>query len=203
MINFDRNNFDNMTTNEKISFVNDLVVKNIMLNEKEIEYLVPTNRDKYFFNRVKTSEWLEDYEFNSMPDEEKEIYIWQKRYLQGIDIKNLTHDLQKKYISSSISSGLQLTHEEFHDLNNDEVRKYYVQEKLKYSAPTTLTSEELTFLDSEGQIKYINNVIRMGLAPNTDEIQVFKPEAMRYYQSHKSLNEIRSIIRTELIKILK
>jgi hypothetical protein len=203
MINFDRNRFDDMTTSEKIAFVNDLVIKNTMLNEKEMEYLIPDNREKYFFNRVKTSDWLEDYEFNSMSDNEKRIYIWGNRYLQGINIAKLTPDLQKEYIGSTISSGLQMTSDEFNHLSNDDVRKYYVEEKLRFSTPTTLTAEELTYLDSKGQIKYINNVIRMGLAPNTDEIETFKPEAMRYYQTHKSLNEIRSVVRSELRKILK
>ena len=60
MVNFDRDRFDDMTTDEKISFVNSLVVKNLKLLPKEIEYLVPENREKYFYNRARTSDWLED-----------------------------------------------------------------------------------------------------------------------------------------------
>ena len=52
MINFDRDKFDNLTTEQKIAFVNDLVIKNSKLNKKEINYLVPENREKYFYNRT-------------------------------------------------------------------------------------------------------------------------------------------------------
>lgn len=203
MINFDRGGFDKMSTSEKTLFVNDLVLRNVRLTEDELQYLIPSNREKYFFNRVKTSDWLEPYEFNSMSDDEKEIYIWKKRYIQGIELQELTPELQKEYINSTLTCGIQLSYEEFNLLHNDEIRKYYVEEKLKFSTPSTLTAEELKYLDSSGQIKYINNVIRMGMAPNPDEIDTFKPEAMRYYQSHKFLNEVRSIIKDEIKKILK
>lgn len=203
MINFDRDNFSEMNTKQKIAFVNDLVMKNTQLSPEEIAYLVPQNREKYFYNRVRTSNWLDDYEFDELSDEEKEIYIWNKRFLDKSELERLSPDLQKEYISKTITSGVQLTPEEFNSLKDDSIRHYYVEEKIKYSIDTTFTSEELTYLDSEGQIRYINTVIRMGLAPNPDEIKIFKPEALRYYQSHKTLNEMRSIINTGLKKILK
>jgi len=203
MINFDRDRFDYMTTSEKISFVNDLVTKNTLLTKKEMEYLSPENREKYLFNRVRTSDWLEGYEFDNMSDEEKKIYMSQKRYLENIHIKNLNDELQKDYIDSAISSGVQLTNEEFNQLNNDELRKYYVEQKLIHSTITLLTSEELSYLDLDKQKKYINNLNRMGMAPNLSDFKFFKPEAMRYYMTHNRVNEIRSIVRSELKKILK
>jgi len=202
MVNFDRDRFESMNTEQKIAFVNDLVVKNTKLTEEEINYLVPQNREKYFYNRARTSDWLEDYEFNALSEKEKEIYIWKKRFLDKSELKRLNPDLQKEYLSKSITSGVQLTPEEFDTLDNDELRSYYVNEKIKYSIDTTFTSQELTFLDSEGQIRYINTLIRMGLAPNPDEILIFKPEALRYYKSHKTLNEMRLIIRSEIKKII-
>jgi hypothetical protein len=42
----------------------------------------------------------------------------------------------------------------------------------------------------------------MGLAPNPGEFESFKPETKRYYQSHKTLNEMRVIIRAEIKKII-
>jgi len=203
MINFDRDNFSSMSTEQKIAFVNDLVVKNTQLTPEEITYLVPQNREKYFYNRVRTSNWLEDYEFDNLLDDEKEIYITNKRFIHKNELSRLSPDLQKKYIATTISTGIQLTPEEFSSLENDEVRNYYVKQKLLHSIDTTFTPEELSFLESEGQIRYINTVIRMGLAPNPNEIKIFKPEALRYYQSHKTLNEMRSIIRGGLKKILK
>lgn len=202
MVNFDRDRFDDMTTEEKIAFVNDLVVKNTKLTEKEIEYLVPQNRKNYFYNRVRTSDWLEDYEFNAMSEKEQEIYIWNNRFLQQADLKRLPENLQKEFISKTITSGVQLTPEEFDLLANDELREYYVSEKIKYAIDTTFTPEELKYLNSDDQIQYLNTLIRMGLAPNPDELHVFKPEAMRYYQSHKTLNEMRVIIRQEIKKVL-
>ncbi len=200
MINFDRNRFDEMTTDEKKSFVNDLVIKNTKLNKIEMEFLVPANREKYLFNRVRTSDWLEDYEFDNMSDEEKKVYISHKRYLENIHIKNLSDELQKEYIDSAISSGVQLTDEEFDELHTDDLRKYYVEEKLIHSTISMLTSKELNYLDAETQKKYLNNLNRMGMAPNSSDFTFLKPEAMRYYQS---LNEIKSIVRSELRKILK
>lgn len=202
MINFDRDKFDEMTTDEKISFVNDLVIRNTKLRKNEMDFLIPANREKYLFNRVRTSDWLEDYEFNNMSDDEKKLYISQKRYFQGVDIKKLTDELQKEYIDSAISSGIQLTDEEFDGLHHDELKKYYVEEKLLNSTITMLTSEELSYLDSDKQMKYINNLNRMGMAPNVGDFDYFKPEVMRYYLTHKTVNEVRTIIRSELRKIL-
>jgi len=203
MINFQRSDFSSMTTEQKIAFVNDLVVKNTQLTPEEIIYLIPQNRDKYFYNRARTSNWIENYEFEELSDKEKEIYIWNKRFLDKSEIKRLSPELQKQYISKSISSGVQLTPEEFHELKNDDIRNYYVNEKIKYSIDTTFTAEELSYLDAKNQIQYINTVVRMGLSPNIDEIKVFKPEALRYYQSHKTLNEMRLIIKGGLKNILR
>jgi len=191
-----------MNTEQKIAFVNDLVVKNTKLTQEEIKYLVPQNREEYFYNRVRTSDWLEDYEFNAMSDEEKEIYIWKKRFLQKADLARLPEYLQKEYISKTITSGVQLSPGEFGLLANDDLRRYYAHEKIKYAIDTTFTAQELSYLDAHDQIQYINTLIRTGLAPNTDEFPTFKPEALRYYQTHKTLNEIRSIVRVEISKIL-
>lgn len=203
MINFDRNKFNDMITSEKIAFVNDLVTKNTLLTKEEMYYLSPENREKYLFNRVRTSDWLEDYEFDSMSDEEKKIYMSQKRYLENIHIKNLTDDLQKEYIDSAISSGVQLTDEEFDELHSDDLRKYYVEQKLLHSTITVITSEEISYLDSHNQKKYINNLNRMGMAPNSSDFKYFKPEAMRYHLTHKRVNEVRVFVIDGLKKILK
>ena len=202
MINFDRDTFESMNTGQKTAFVNDLVVKNTKLTEEEMSYLVPENREKYFYNRVRTSDWLEDYEFNAMSDEEKEIYIWQKRFLQKADLARLPEYLQKQYISKTITSGVQLSPGEFDMLANDDLRRYYAHEKIKYAIDTTFTAQELSYLNAEDQIQYINTLTRTGLAPNPDEFPTFKPEAMRYYQTHQTMNEVRSIIRVEITKIL-
>ncbi len=202
MINFDRDRFDDMTTDEKVAFVNDLVVKNTKLTEEEIHYLVPQNKSVYFYNRIRTSDWLEDYEFNAMSDEDKEIYIWKKRFLQKADLERLPIYLQKEYISKTLTSGVQLEPGEFDMLADDDLRRYYAHEKIKYAIDTTFTAQELSYLDSHDQIQYLNTLIRTGLAPNTDEFPAFKPEALRYYQTHRTMNEIRSIIKQELTKIL-
>jgi hypothetical protein len=202
MINFDRAKFDELNTQQKITFVNNLVMQNTQLTPEEIEYLVPQNREKYFYNRVRTSNWLDDYEFNELSDKDKEVYIWKKRFLDNSELQRLSPDLQKQYISKTITSGVQISPEEFSLFKNDEIKKYYVNEKIKYSITSSFTPEELSFLDSKEQIKYLNTLIRMGLAPNTDEFKTFKPETMRYYQSHKTLNEMRVIIRSEIKKIL-
>jgi len=203
MVNFDRDNFKNMSVSEKQAFVNDLVVKNIKLTPEEIEYLVPQNREKYFYNRARTSEWLENYEFDELSDKEKEIYIWNKRFLENKALKKLSPKLQKEYLSKTITSGVQISPEEFEALDNDELRSYYVREKIKYAMDTTFTPRELSFLDADDQIQYINTLVRMGLAPNPDELPTFKPKAYRFYQTHKTLNEIRKIIKEELREILK
>lgn len=202
MINFERDAFDDMNTEQKVAFVNSLVKKNLKLTPEEMKYLVPNNREAYFYNRVRTSDWLEDYEFNAMSDREKEIYIWNKRFLQKADLARLPEKLQKEYISKTITSGVQLTPEEFNLLANDEFRAYYAKEKIKYAIDTTFTAEELAYLDSKDQKQYINTLTRLGLAPNPDEVAVFKPEALRYLQVNNSLNEVRSIIQQEIRKIL-
>jgi hypothetical protein len=202
MINFQRDRFEEMTTEQKIAFVNDLVVKNTKLTEEEIQYLVPNNREAYFYNRVRTSDWLEDYEFNAMSDREKEIYIWNKRFLQKADLARLPEKLQKEYIGKTITSGVQLTPEEFNLLANDKLRRYYAKEKIKFSIDTTFTAEELVYLDADDQMQYLNTLNRLGLAPNPDEVLTLKPEALRYHKSQKTLNEIKSIIKEELRKIL-
>ena len=202
MINFQRDTFNDMTTEQKIAFVNDLVIKNTKLTEEEVNYLVPNNREAYFYNRVRTSDWLENYEFDAMSDREKEIYIWNKRFLQKADLQRLPEKLQKEFISKTITSGVQLTPEEFNLLANDKLRSYYAKEKIKYAIDTTFTAEELVYLDSDDQMQYLNTLSRLGFAPNPEEIVVLKPEARRYYESHKNLNEIRSIIKQEIRKIL-
>jgi hypothetical protein len=150
MVNFDRDKFEEMNTEQKIAFVNDLVDKNIKLTEEEITFLIPQNKKKYFYNRVKTSDWLDDYEFNSLTDREKEIYISNNRFLQKADLKRLPDNLQKKFVDKTISSGVQLTPEEFSLLADDDIREYYVNEKAKFAIDITFTSEELKYLDFEG-----------------------------------------------------
>jgi len=198
MINFDRYRFQDMNTEQKNVFVNNLVLQNVKLSPEEINYLVPENRDKYFYNRVRTSNWFDDYEFNELSDKEKEIYIWNKRFLDKSELERLSPELQKQYIRKTITSGVQMSPEEFNLLSNDELRKYYVDEKIKYSIDVTFTPEELNYLDAKQQIQYLNTLIRMGLSPNPGEFTMFKPEALRYYQSHKTLNEIRSIVKSIL-----
>lgn len=202
MINFDRGNFEGMNTREKITFVNDLVIKNTKLEEEELKYLVPNNREKYFYNRARTSDWLEDYEFNQLSEREKEIYIDKKRFLGASELKRLSPELQKNYIKKAISSGVQLKSDEFESLDNEELRRYYAKEKIKYSTDTAFTAKELLYLDSDDQIHYINNINRLGFAPNPEEIKSFTPKALRYYKTNNSLNEIRSIIKEEIKKIL-
>lgn len=202
MINFDRDNFDSLTTKEKEAFVNDLVVKNLQLTEKEIQYLVPQNREKYFYNRVRTSDWLSDYEFHAMSDKEKEIYIWNNRYLQTPDLARLPEHLQDEYISKAITSGVQLKPEEFNMLANDDFRRKYVKQKIMYGIDITFTSEELDYLEADDQIQYLNTLNRMGLAPNPEEFSSFKPKAIRYYKSQVTLQEVRKVVREEISKIL-
>ncbi|MEK6829610.1 MAG: hypothetical protein AABY15_05820 [Nanoarchaeota archaeon] len=203
MINFDRDRFDDMNTSEKISFVNNLVLMNQKLFPKEIQYLVPQNREAYFNNRVKTSEWIEDYEFNCLDEGEKESYIWKKRYLSKNIIKNLSPELQREFIRCAITYGISLDPEEFELLIDDDMRKSYAEDKARYSLDSTFTARELSFLESKPQIQYLNTLKRIGLAPNTDEITVLKPEALRYYKYHFGLNEIRALVRSEIRKVLK
>jgi len=202
MINFDRDHFDEMTTKQKIAFVNDLVIKNTKLTQKEIEYLVPQNKEKYFYNRLKTSDWLEDYEFNELSDRDKEVYIWNIRFLQKADLERLPYNLKDIYISKTITSGVQLTPGEFELLDDDDLKRKYAKEKIKYAIDSTFTPEELAYLDADDQIRYLNTLDRMGLAPNPDELHVFKPKAMRFHMSRKTMNEVRQIIRQEVRKIL-
>ena len=131
-----------------------------------------------------------------------ELYILSRRFLHKSELDRLSKDLQLIYIRRALVSGIQLSSEEFNSLKDDELRKYYVNEKGKINSDITLTAEELKYVDYEGQIQYINILIRMGLSPNPNEIKSFKPEALRYYQTHKNMNEVRSIIKQELIKIL-
>lgn len=202
MINFDRDRFDDMNTEEKVSFVNDLVKKNQKLTKEEIKYLVPNNRKIYFYNRIRTSSWLDYYEFNSLSDDEKELYISKKRFLGNLDLKNLSEKLQKIYIDTAISSGLNLTPEEFNLLKNVEIKKYYVKERIKKTVDTSFTAQELMYLNADEQKEYINRLIKLGLYPNVEEIKSFKPEALRYLQVSTNINEVRVIIKHEIRKIL-
>ncbi len=202
MINFDRDKFSNMTTSDKMAFVNDMVLKNLKLSPEEILYLTPKNKKAYFNNRMKTSDWIEDYEFENLSDSEKEIYIWNKRYLSYNIIKKLSPELQKEFSICAVTYGVNLTPEEFELLIDDDMRKFYVKEKVMYSLDSTLTARELSFLDSEDQISYLNTLKRIGLAPNLDEIPELEPEALRYYHIHFGLNEIRALVRSEIKNIL-
>lgn len=202
MVNFDRDNFNDMTTRDKIAFVNDMVLKNLKLREEEVHYLTPINRKAYFNNRMKTSDWLEEYEFHHLSEDEKEVYIWNKRYLNDEIIKTLSPELQKEFATCAVTYGVNLTPHEFELLSNDDIRRFYVKEKVMYSLDSTLTARELSFLDSEDQISYLNTLKRIGLAPNLDEIPELEPEALRYYHLHFGLNEIRALIRSEIKNIL-
>lgn len=203
MVNFDRSRFNSMSQGEKISFVNDMVLRNLKLSPEEIEYLIPQNRDKYFYNRTKTSEWIEDYEFNCLSDIEKEIYIWKKRYLSDEIIKALSPKLQEEFVKCAITYGLNLSPKEFELLVDDDMRRFYVKERVKYALDSTLTARELSFVDAEDQINYLNTLKRIGLAPNSDEVKMLKPEALRYYHINFLIKEIRSLIRAEIRKVLK
>lgn len=202
MTGFDRDKFNDMTTQQKVALVNDLVLRNLKLSPEEMKYLVPQNKEAYLSNRIKTSDWLEDYEFNYLSEDEKEVYIWLKRYLSKEIIENLSPKLQKEFISCSIMYGISLGPKEFEILCDDDMRRYYVKEKVKYSVDSTLTARELSFLDSKGQMSYLNFLKRNGLAPNPDEILSLTPESLRFYYLKLNVNEIRSIVRSELIKIL-
>lgn len=202
MINFDRDKFNDMSTEQKIAFVDDMVLRNLKLKEEEVHYLTPRNREAYFNNRMKTSDWMEEYEFHHLSEEEKEIYIWNKRYLSDEIIKSLSPELQREFCSCAVTYGVNLTPEEFELLIDDDMRRFYVKEKVMYSLDSTLTARELSFLESKDQISYLNTLNRIGLAPNSDEIPQLKPEALRYYHMRFRLNEIRALVRSEIRNIL-
>lgn len=203
MKNLDRNQFDNMITSDKMSFVNDLVIKNSKLTQEEIKYLTPGNRDAYFDNRTRTSDWVEDYELEAMSDDEKRIHIQYARDLSKNALKNLSQDLQKDFIDACSKAYRDLTEEEFSLLKNDEIKSYYVSSKIKNNRFSTFTAHEMKLMDSEYQIKYINSLARNGMSPSKEIISCLKPEAFRFYQVKGKINEIREIIKEEIKKIIK
>lgn len=196
MINFDRNRFNEMSTNEKEIFVNYLVDMSQKLNLEELSYLTDSNRKKYFYDRIRTSEWLDDYEFDELTDKEKEFYITNRRYLNLDTLSKISTELQKNYITKAISSGIQLKPEEFNVLPDD-LKCYYVNEKIRYAGDITFTPEELDYLDEDGQTLYIKTLKSMGLAPNSEDFKYLKPKAIRI-----NLSEIRKIVREEIKKVI-
>jgi hypothetical protein len=187
-----------MNTEQREVFVNDLVLKNIKLTPEEIKYLIPQNRDKYVSGIMKTSSWIEDYEFDVLTNEEKKIYINRRRYLDKSILKNVDLEVLKAYINKVIISKAHFTPEEFDRIPSDELKSFYVKKKTKILMDTKLTPRELEFLDDDEQIDYLENLRKMGFAPNPEEFASFKPKAIRFHQTQKALNEMKSIIKNVL-----
>lgn len=198
MVNFDRDNFDRLNTEEKENFVNSLVEKNIKLNKKEIDYLTSRNRDKYVKNLIKTSDWMDDYEFNVLNNEEQKNYINRKRFLDKSLLKNIDLEVFKSYIDKVISSKLYFTKEEFKKIPTNELKSYYSKQKSNILNDAKLYPEELFFLNSEEQINYLKNLKKIGFIPNQEDFKYIKPKALRFYQTQKTVNEIKKIIKKVL-----
>ena len=203
MYNFERNNFHQMTTEEKINFVNKLVHLKVELSEEEMKYLTGSNKDIYLYNISRSSDWLKDYEFESLPEKEKIIYISKKRFIGKENFKNLSPELQEKYVLKAAVSGVQLPEEIFDSLKSDELRKKYVYEKSKFSTNSNLTAKELCYLPEDEQIEYVRLISKMGLTLKKEEIKSLKPKALRAFMSkHYLMREVRQLIKSELKKIL-
>lgn len=201
MKNYDRNNFNNMSNSEKLFTVNDLVLRNSKLTQDEIRYLTNKNRNAYFENRTRTSDWVEDYEFDEMNEDEKRVHIQYTRNLTPYVLKNLSFSLQKDFIDACFKAYKDLTEEEFNLLASDEIKTYYVESKIKSNRLASFTPQEMSFIDEKYQIKYLNSLFRNGMSPSKEIVSKLKPSAIRFYQSNKNLNEVKQIIRFELCNI--
>lgn len=202
MISLNRSNFDRLNTQEKRSLVNHLVKLNLQLNPEELNHLTDSNRAAYFENRNRTSDWVSDYEFDFMNDDEKKIHIKYARNLTKHALSKLSEELQKEFIDSCSKSFRELTKEEFLLLKNNEIKKYYVDSKIKSNRLTSLESYELYYVDEEHQIKFLNALIRNGMVPNNELVMHLKPGALRFFERHKNMNEVKLIVRKELKNIL-
>jgi len=201
MVNFDRDEFKNMNTEERETFVSDLVLKNIKLKPEEIKYLTPQKRGDYVNSLIKTSDWLEDYEFEVLNNEEQKRYINRKRYLDKSALKNVDIDVMKVYLNRVVLSKAYLTDEEFDRIPNDELKKYYVFKKTTILNDAKLFPKELCFLSGDEQIEYLKNLKKIGFVPSPEDFPLLKPKAIRFYQTQKTINEIRSIVRSEIKNI--
>lgn len=199
----DRNNFESLSEQEKYNLVNELVKLNLQLNPVEINYLKDNNRSAYFENRNRTSDWVSDYEFDCMNDDEKRVHIQYARNLTKYALSNLSEDLQMEFIDSCMKSFRELNKEEFFLLKSDKVRKHYVDSKIKSNRLTSLEPYELEYVDEDYQIKFVNSLLRNGMVPNKELVSVLKPQALRFFERYKNINEVKSIIRSEIRKILK
>jgi hypothetical protein len=199
----DRSNFNQLNTQEKQNLVNQLVKLNLQLTPEEINYLTDNNRGAYFENRNRTSDWVTDYEFDFMNDDEKKVHIQYTRNLTKNALSKLSEELQKEFIDSCMKSFRELNKEEFSLLKNDEIKKYYVDSKIKSNRLTSLEPYELVYVDEDYQIKFINSLLRNGMVPKEELIRVLKPEALRFFERYKNINEVKSIVRSEIRKILK
>jgi len=202
MYNFERDKFDEMTTEEKKAFVDNLVNLKIKLKKKEIPYLTDNNIDIYTYNSSRTSEWLNDYEFDVLPEKEKHIYISSKRFIGKDVLEKLSEDMQMHYVISAVFSGVELPEDIFDSLKTDKVRTEYIKYKIKYSSNSNLSAKEILYLTDDEQIQYLRLISKMGLALNDDEIKSLKPKALRLYKFKKELmKEVRIIIRKEIRSI--
>tara|TARA_R110001606_G_C15364879_1_gene648938 strand:+ start:1185 stop:1793 length:609 start_codon:yes stop_codon:yes gene_type:complete len=159
-----------------------------------------SNKQKqdYIENRIKSADWLEDYEFTIMSNDQKQRYIFRKRFLTNSEFLKLNEKLQEYYLQMASYIKIQLNDSEFKILS-PKMKKIYCN--FTFEFPLVLDVEKVQFLSKKNQKRYIEKQVERGVSFSEAQYKILPPIAKVEYNKIKNsnLNEVRIFIR----KILK
>ena len=190
-----KSDFKKLSSKECKEYMDYLLSLRIPLEKYYFEKLNGVQKETYIGDRIKSLDWVQDYEFSFMSSKQKEMYIFRKRYLSNDEFMKLDNSIKSFYIQMAVYTKIRLNDNEFSRLN-DKLKKEYAN--FAFEFPQEVSIKMSKFLTKKNQKKYIEKQIQRGVSLTTEEISDLSDFSKKYYYKIKNINEIRLLVQNVL-----
>tara|TARA_R110000868_G_scaffold17137_2_gene75648 strand:- start:642 stop:1259 length:618 start_codon:yes stop_codon:yes gene_type:complete len=190
-----KSDFKKLSSKECKEYMDYLLSLRIPLEKYYFEKLNGVQKETYIGDRIKSLDWVQDYEFSFMSSKQKEMYIFRKRYLSNDEFMKLDNSIKSFYIQMAVYTKIRLNDNEFSRLN-DNLKKEYAN--FAFEFPQEVSIKMSKFLTKKNQKKYIEKQMQRGVSLTSEEISDLSDFSKKYYYKLKNINEIRLLVQNVL-----
>ena len=190
-----KSDFKKLSNKECKEYMDYLLSLRIPLEKYYFEKLNGVQKETYIGDRIKSLDWVQDYEFSFMSSKQKEMYIFRKRYLSNDEFMKLDNSIKSFYIQMAVYTKIRLNDNEFSRLN-DNLKKEYAN--FAFEFPQEVSIKMSKFLTKKNQKKYIEKQMQRGVSLTSEEISDLSDFSKKYYYKLKNINEIRLLVQNVL-----
>ena len=190
-----KSDFKKLSSKECKEYMDYLLSLRIPLEKYYFEKLNGVQKETYIGDRIKSLDWVQDYEFSFMSSKQKEMYIFRKRYLSNDEFMKLDNSIKSFYIQMAVYTKIRLNDNEFSRLN-DKLKKEYAN--FAFEFPQEVSIKMSKFLTKKNQKKYIEKQMQRGVSLTSEEISDLSDFSKKYYYKLKNINEIRLLVQNVL-----